>query len=138
MVTLTGKESLYVIGASPEGELAPIVEQITTGDIANVSPTVHLLRQTSTDYQVTLTDARGEAVIQVDATGGARTVTYPVSLTTGFKVFVVKVDTTANPVIISANGTTPLDAIVTPKSLASVGSRFVWSDGVNLYSSGIG
>ncbi len=73
-------------------------------------------------------------IIEVDASGGAVTVTYAPSLATGWGVVVAKVDTSANAVNISPDGVTIVDVIATPASGDQIDSRTVWSNGSQLFS----
>lgn len=73
-------------------------------------------------------------IIEVDASGGARTITYAPSLAVGWGIVIAKIDTSANAVNITPDGTTIIDSIVTPASGDQIDSRTVWSNGTQLFS----
>lgn len=95
------------------------------------------------DYVVTAMDLfSGSLILEMDATAAARTVTMNPNLGTAVlspTLRVMKVDLTANPVVIS-DGTNTVDAITAPATaLGQInGWRNVYSNGTNLRSSGAG
>lgn len=76
-----------------------------------VSPAV--IHSVAADYTITLSDAFARAIIEVDASGGLRTITYPLGLASGYVVTIVKTDSTANLVNIS-NGTSVFTSLAFP------------------------
>ena len=81
-----------------------------------------------------MVDVTVTQIIEVDASAGVVTVTYPPTLATGYGVTVAKTDTTTNAVNISPDGATVADAIVTPANGPRVDARTVWSNGTTLHS----
>jgi len=73
-------------------------------------------------------------IIEVDASGGARTITYAPSLAVGWGVVIAKIDSSSNAVNITPDGSTIIDSIVTPASGDQIDSRTVWSNGSQLFS----
>lgn len=65
---------------------------------------------TSKTGSYTLTDS--DRTVRIDASGGAATITVPVSLQT-FQRTIVKTDSSTNEVIITSDGSTPLRTLTT-------------------------
>jgi hypothetical protein len=97
----------------------------------------------TSDYTVTTSDvASGECIIDTDASSNQITITVPPDLGSSNSVptvIVEKTDTSSNIVLIS-NGTNIVDAISSPAS--SIGQisgwRFVYPDGTDIHSLGVG
>lgn len=95
------------------------------------------------DYTVLSTDLNtGALVLAVDATAGQVTITVPPGLGSAVDtplLRVIKVDATANPVLIS-DGVTPIDAVLTPISADGQvsGWRDVFANGTALRTMGVG
>jgi hypothetical protein len=82
------------------------------------------VRAVAANYVVTL----GDSIIEVNASGGAVTITYPPSLATGRMVTIVKTDASANAVQIS-DGASIVGYLVFPPVGASMQSQAVYSNG---------
>lgn len=107
------------------------------GGVIPIPPTY---QKVSVNFTVSIGDALSRKLYDVDASSGQIVVTYPTNLTAGCPVTISKVDTSANFILITTDGSTVVDAITTPANASGQigGWRSVYSSGTVLRSYGVG
>lgn len=109
----------------------------SNGGVIPIPPSYQKL---SVNFTVSIADALSRKLYDVDASAGQIIVTYPPNLTAGCPVTISKVDTSANFILITTDGSTLVDAITIPANASGQvgGWRIVYSDGSVIHSLGVG
>lgn len=132
---------LALITAATAAAARAVISAAQSGVNADITALNDLKLRATTAVSVTVLIS--DQTIDVSAAAGTVTITYPLALVAAGiakTVRINKTDTTGNQIIITSDGSTPIDAISAPASSTGQinGWRDLFSNGSNLRSAGVG